>query len=317
MKKDLTCILLIIFIGITFPAKTQIKAYPIDSWHSRIGFSIKFANLMNVYGNFNDFKGTVLFDEEDTSKLSVTIIINAKSINTGVDMRDDDLRKSSYFDVEKFPEFRFYSKRTRRNGNGYQLIGDLTMHDLTKEIEIAFTVIHSEQKDPWKNYRISLGGNLVLNRTDFEIGEGKNFIAKEVMIELLISARILNTETIGMFNRPFGNQIFSKIKDEGIEAVKQYFFFLKEKKDPDALDPFSIKLMYLKLNQSGMLTEATEICKLGIEVYPERAASHSLLGYAYYENGEIENAKKAFQKALELDDDNTLAIEMTKYLNSE
>jgi polyisoprenoid-binding protein YceI len=88
------------------------RQYRIDTNHSTVGFSIPImGGLSKVNGKFTDFTVILTNDEKDITKSSVSVIIKATSINTGIPARDNHLRTADFFDVEKYPEITFRSKR--------------------------------------------------------------------------------------------------------------------------------------------------------------------------------------------------------------
>lgn len=294
-------------------AFAQIKAYPIDAWHSKIGFEVEFGGLFDVSGRFNSIHGTLLLDETDLTKTSATVIIDAESIDTGVGLRDRHLKSDDFFDVENHPRIIFSSNGVEQKEGNFVMTGDLTMHGITRNIEIPFFLIHGEKPDSWKNFRVTLGGKTKLKRTDFGIGDDPA-IANEVGIDLLVSARILNMETIALFTRPFGKEVFEKIKEEGVQEGISHYYHLKESGDEDTEKASGLMFLQMKLNQEGMVNEALEISKLAVKEFPEEAYFYSMLGYAYYEQGKKIESKKAFEKALSMDKQETLALEMMKIL---
>ncbi|MCE7992495.1 MAG: hypothetical protein HEP71_10955 [Roseivirga sp.] len=304
----LTCLLLPAF------AQAQVKAYPVDSWHSSISFSARFGGLVPVRGSFDQFSGTVLLDESDLTKTSATIFIAAASIDTGLGMRDNHLKSDDFFDVEKHPQLSFSSTRVIIENNALVMEGILRMHGVAKEVRIPFVLAHGEQPDPWKNFRITLQGTLELNRLDFGIGEGQDTIGETITIDLVISARIFNTETIALFNRPFGIEMMKAFKEGGTEAGRKAYEKLKASGDKDAVKPGSFEFLHLKLKQTGHIRESLLAAEFFVEIFPEDAEAQSLLGYAYYEHKDLEKAGNTFQKALALDEKESLALEMLKVL---
>ena len=117
--------------------------YDLDTAHSAITFSVDFMGLSKVEGRFARYQGTVLYDEADVTKSSVTMLIRAASIWTGSDFRDNHLRTAEFFDVEKFPLITFQSQRVVKQGDGFVLIGPLTMHGVTREVAIACKLVHA------------------------------------------------------------------------------------------------------------------------------------------------------------------------------
>ena len=110
--------------------------YKIDPVHSSISFKVRhFFSYVN--GSFTKFTGTINVDPDHPEKSSVTATIDAASINTGNQKRDEDLRSADFFETEKFPEITFKSKSVKRTGaDSGDIIGDLTMHGVTREITL-------------------------------------------------------------------------------------------------------------------------------------------------------------------------------------
>jgi polyisoprenoid-binding protein YceI len=154
--------------GTTFAA----DKYELDPVHTRIGFTARHLMINNVSGRFTEFTGNILYDEQDLSKSTVSVKIQAASVNTENKMRDDDLRSANFFDVAKYPEITFQSSRFEKQGDGYLCIGTLAMHGASKEITIPFTVL-GKIKDPWGNTRIGLEGEFRIDRRDWGLTYSK------------------------------------------------------------------------------------------------------------------------------------------------
>jgi len=307
--------LLILFLIFPLYTNAQIKAYPIDSWHSNIQFKVKFSGLIPVKGQFETFNGTILLNEEDMTKTSATILINTNSISTGVTMRDNHLKNEDFFDVEKYPKIAFSSKRTVDKDGHFVMIGILKMHDISKEIEIPIKLVHGEQLDVWENFRITLEGKFEVNRSDFNIGEGQPAIGEVVTIDFLMSARIFNTKTIALFNRPFGKIMIKAILEGSKEQALSEINKLKNNQDEDSTKASSFMHLYNYLKQKNHIKAAFQIAELFTEFHPKESEAYSLLGDAYFQNKSFKKAKMAFEKAIKYDAKNTMALEMLKLLN--
>src|SRR5262245_48920344 len=106
-------------------APHTLREYTVDFGHSIVEFSIPFA-FSRVKGRFTNAKGTILYDEANPANSSVTMVIEAKSIDTGWPHRDEHLRTDDFFDVDKYPTIVFQSERVTRNGDGWVADGQLT-----------------------------------------------------------------------------------------------------------------------------------------------------------------------------------------------
>src|SRR5690348_17788416 len=105
----------------------QLEEYVVDAGHSIVEFSVPFA-FTRVKGRFNEWRGTILYDRSNPGRSSVSVVIDARSIDTGWPHRDEHLRTSDFFDVERFPTIVFQSDSLRAVPNGWIMDGRLTMH---------------------------------------------------------------------------------------------------------------------------------------------------------------------------------------------
>ena len=138
--------------------------YNIDPAHSTIGFAVTHMVINTVHGKFTEFSGTVNLEGNAVKSASGTI--QTKSVDTGVERRDSDLRSPNFFDASKYPTITFQSKRAEKQGAEAVLVGDFTMHGVTKELTLPVT-LKGPIKDPWGNTRIGLQARTKLNRKDY------------------------------------------------------------------------------------------------------------------------------------------------------
>jgi polyisoprenoid-binding protein YceI len=161
--------------------------YKIDPVHTRVGFSVRHLGISNVKGVFDQFEGSVVMDGDKIKEASATIQV--KSVNTRVQKRDSDLRSAEFFDAEKYPTITYKTKRVEGSGAQTILIGDFTMHGVTKELRLP-TAVSPPAKDPWGNTRIGLEAKAKLNRKDYGIhynqllGTGISAVGDEVELEI-------------------------------------------------------------------------------------------------------------------------------------
>jgi polyisoprenoid-binding protein YceI len=118
------------------PALAQ-DTWNIDSGHSAAQFAVKHLMVSTVRGTLGTVKGTVKYDGKNLSSIVADVTIDVTAINSRHEKRDADLRSANFFDVEKFPTATFKSTRVEPAGAGkFRLIGDLTMHGVTKEVAL-------------------------------------------------------------------------------------------------------------------------------------------------------------------------------------
>jgi polyisoprenoid-binding protein YceI len=143
------------------------QVYEIDPTHSSAHFSVRHMMLSNVRGQFTKVSGTIKFDSANTANSSVEATIDAASIDTHDSQRDAHLKSADFLDVEKYPTLTFRSKRIESHSSGGKVIGDLTIHGVTREIALEVEGPTPENKDPWGKYRIGLSATTNLSRKDF------------------------------------------------------------------------------------------------------------------------------------------------------
>ena len=143
------------------------ERWEIDSSHSSLHFSVRHLVIAKVRGSFARWSGTIQVPEGDFSKATVAVTIDASSIDTGVADRDTHLRSPDFFDVEKFPELHFRSKRIEPvDDTRYRVSGDLTIRGVTREVVLE-AEYGGRGKDPWGNERIGFVAKASIDRKEF------------------------------------------------------------------------------------------------------------------------------------------------------
>ena len=139
--------------------------YKIDKSHSEVLFQVRHL-VTKVRGRFDDFEGTIEFDEGNPGASSVSVTVQAASIDTNEKDRDTHLRSADFFDVEKSPTLTFTSTSVSGSGESYQVVGDLTIHGVTRQVTLPATFL-GHAKDPWGNARVGFESEITVNRKDF------------------------------------------------------------------------------------------------------------------------------------------------------
>ena len=165
----------------------------IDPDHSTVGFSIRHLKIATVHGQFNGYSGVIQFDGERPWDASVAVEIDAATIDTGIGKRDDHLRSADFFDVAAYPTISFRSTRIRpaapRDLFRLQVIGDLTMHGVTRQLELAV-----KQTARPNAGTIAFAASATINRKDFglnwsQVIEGGGLVVgDEVRIAIAVQA---------------------------------------------------------------------------------------------------------------------------------
>jgi polyisoprenoid-binding protein YceI len=184
-------LLTLIALAAAAPSFADLQEWRVDSAHSYVGFKVRHMMVSWVRGQFADIKGTVKFDPADPSKTNVEVEIDANSINTANERRDKHLRSADFFDVENHPSIRFVSKRVEGSAqSGLKLIGDLTMHGVTKEIALNVEGPAPAVADGRGGEKSGVSASAKINRSDFgltwnrALEAGGVTVSDEVTLEL-------------------------------------------------------------------------------------------------------------------------------------
>ena len=147
------------------------NTYTFDKNHARLSFSAFHFGISHIEGNFKIFKATFISTKEDFSDASIEMNAEVKSINTEVEMRDNDLKSPQWFDADKYPALNFKSISFNKiSGKNYKLKGNITIHGVTKPIEFD-VIFNGKGQNPFSkkySYGFTISGKL--NRNDFGIG---------------------------------------------------------------------------------------------------------------------------------------------------
>lgn len=169
-------------------SRIEAGTWALENQHTKIGFMAKHLMVTKVRGHFDRYEGSVEIAEDLTdSKIEVTI--DAASINTGTADRDEHLRSGDFLDVANYPELKFVSTDITRDGEEFDITGDLTIRDVTKPITLR-AVYEDTVTDPWGNDRIAFTARADLVREDWGLTwnaplEGGGWlVSKEVVLDI-------------------------------------------------------------------------------------------------------------------------------------
>jgi len=177
---------LITAVALAATAVAQAGTWQIDPKHTAAQFSVKHLGVSTVRGAFSKVTGSVTHDPADPSKDSLEATIDASTVDTRLEMRDNDLKSPHFFDVQKFPTITFKSKSVKSTGSGkLQVTGDLTMHGVTKEVVLDVDGPSAPIKDPMgPGQRIGASASTKVNRQDFGIVGAPGIVSDEVTITI-------------------------------------------------------------------------------------------------------------------------------------
>lgn len=158
---------------ILVPMTASAATWQIDPVHTTFQFSVRHMMVSNVKGVFHKFRGEFDIDDRDLTRTKASAVIEAASIDTGIEKRDEDLRSANFFDVARYPNMTFVSKKVEKAGSVYRMTGDLTIHGVTREVVLDMEGLETVVKDPWGGMRRGATFTTRINRRDFGLTYNK------------------------------------------------------------------------------------------------------------------------------------------------
>jgi polyisoprenoid-binding protein YceI len=175
-------------------ALAQKTTYGIDSAHSEVDFGIKHMGISTVHGGFRITNGTVIFDSQNAANSAVEATIDVASVNTGQAQRDQHLKSPDFFDTAKFPTATFKSTQVKQSGDGFDVIGDLTLHGVTKPVTLHMEAPSKEQIGMDKKAHRGFAATTTIHRQDFgltwngKLSSGDSMLGDDVKMNFDIEA---------------------------------------------------------------------------------------------------------------------------------
>ncbi len=168
MKKINTLLAMLLIAGASFA-----QTWSVDKAHSKVGFSVVHLLVSDVDGSFKNFDAKITSSKEDFSDAVIELTAEAASVNTDNEKRDEHLRGADFFDATKFTTLTFKSKSFKKvSGKNYKVVGDLTLHGVTKSVELDVilngTTVHPYTKKTIAGFKIKGA----IKRSDFAVGAG-------------------------------------------------------------------------------------------------------------------------------------------------
>ena len=289
---------------------SSLREYKVDAGHSIVEFSIPFA-FSRIKGRFTQSKGTILYDSASPANSSVTFIIQSKSLDTGWPHRDEHLRTSDFFDVDKFPTIEFRSERLRPSGSGWVAEGPLTMHGVTRQIAIPFHLAHPPVRSSESRWMIlNAEGGLKLARADFGIFGGSTYnswfdkaraatMGDSVEINLEIEGY---SADIASQRSPALETVLQRITTNGVQSQVDRLSALKKTKSPQEFDQYFYgqDLLVRSLIVSGRTADAVTLSRALTELYPASHAARLVHGFALAVAGDQSGSAREYAKAKEI-----------------
>lgn len=161
----------------------------VDPMHTQVEFAVKHFGMMTVRGRFNEVAVTGTIDPENPTASSLDVAIDVASLNTHNAQRDNDLRGSTFLELEKYPTITFHGTKAEQAGpDRYNLTGDLTIKGITRPVTLR-VLRYGEINDPMMGHRVAYSAEGEINRKDFGmtfdmLADGKLIVGDQVKIAI-------------------------------------------------------------------------------------------------------------------------------------
>jgi len=195
MKNWISRTLIALALVIAVPLAASADIWQIDPTHSTVGFTVRHMTISSVGGQFDKFAGTITAKGNDPASVSIDVTIDTASIDTRSADRDADLKSANFLDVAKYPTMTFKSKKIEAAGTGkWNVVGDLTLHGVTREVTLAVEGPTAPIKDPWGNTRAGASATTKISRKAFGltwnkmIEAGGAVVGDEVSVSIDVEA---------------------------------------------------------------------------------------------------------------------------------
>lgn len=301
--------------------------YTLDSRHSLMDFTARHKGFGRVRGTFNNYRASMYFVENDLESSSVSAVIDVASLDTQNPGRDEHIKKV-FFEANQYPHIRFQSVRIENVGGEYMMYGELSIKDVTKEVQLPLSVITLDRIDQWENKRIVLETSLTINRRDYNVVYDNVFwdaiVSDEIKIDISFGASHYNANN-NIFpwrDNSIGTFIKNGMTEEGLETTLKKVRELREKASEEY--NFGVSHFYragLALAQGGQSEEGIKILQQAIEFHKASAEAtdigdlHATVAEIYAQNGQLTKARGAVDAALKADSLNPSALELHRHLN--
>lgn len=164
-----------------------------DTAHSNLGFSVPIlGGLATVDGKFAGFGVELGYDPDEPTASTLSVTIDAASIDTGIDKRDGHLRTADFFEVETYPTITYTSASVKQARDGSLIVtGPLTLHGVTKDVDMQVRVAGERKDDDGNLVALGFTGTLVVNRRDFGIDYTRRGTPGFIGDDVIVTVRLL------------------------------------------------------------------------------------------------------------------------------
>jgi polyisoprenoid-binding protein YceI len=169
----------------TDPAAVAAGAYVVEPAHTRVQFAVSHIGFTHFFGDFTGAKGNLILDPKNVAASQVDITLPVASVSTTNTTLDGELKSASWFDAATYPTIRFVSTKVVLTAPGKATItGNLTMHGVTKPVELAASFNGSGVNPLDKNYTVGFDATTALKRSDFGVKTYLPMIGDETSVRI-------------------------------------------------------------------------------------------------------------------------------------
>jgi Uncharacterized conserved protein len=308
-------------------AELAAERYDIDGQHSQIGFATTILGAVKVRGRFGDYESTVIYDPAHPSLSSVSTVIQATSLNTDMEFRDNHLRSPDFFDVKTYPTIEFHSESVVPRGRKLLISGPLTMHGVTRPVSFLADV----QIPPLKrgsDVNTAFSAQLRLSRADFRIAGTNKFNPDYNPLTTMLGDSVEITLELYGIHPSYADRSFSKgpppgvadtiyktLQSSGVAAALDLYKALKASQ-PSAysFSPGQLNLIGRKLAERGAFPGAIGVLRFNTIMFSDTRGVLESLGEVQAMSNDRAGALATYRLALSRFPGSTSAREMVRRL---
>ena len=316
------------FVSAQTPAEVAASRYSVDGMHSTVGFSTTLLRAVKVRGRFDDYDATIIYDEQHPERSSVSAVIQAKSINTNMDFRDNHLRSPDFFDVKTYPTIEFVSDRVTPHPGGATLSGMLTMHGVTRRVTFPVRLVLAPYR-LGSTKGVAFSATLHLSRKDYGIAGTNRFNPDYDPLTNMLSDNVdivLELDAIrdGFATRRLGDGVPPSVADtinktlqaHGVDAAIRTYRSLRASAPASFnFGAYELDLLGRKLAECGDLRDAVEILKVNASEFADSAGVMESLAESQALSNDGAGAIDTYRRVLAKFPQNVNAREMLRHLD--
>lgn len=308
-------------------AELAAQRYNVDPMHSTVGFATTLLRAVKVRGRFTVYDATIIYDQVHVERSSVSAVIQARSINTDMDFRDDHLRSPDFFDVKTFPTIEFVSDRVTPRRGGATISGMLTMHGVSRRVtfpaklELAPYLVGSTRG-------VAFSAALRLSRKDYAIAGSNKFNpdydpltnmlsdSVDVLLEMDAIRDGFGTRTLGRGTPPgVADTVSRAYRAHGVEAaIRTYRTLHASQSAAFDFGADQLDIVGHQLAERGQLPAAVAILKVNAEQFPDSSWVLESLGETQALANDAAGALETYRRALAKTPQSPSAREMVRRL---